>query len=162
MPSDFSIFVDADSCPILIRECIIKQSEQNNIPVIFVANRNIPIKCNMESKKTKKLFSMIICSNDEGAADNYIFNTCKQNDIVITRDLPFAEKLINKGISTINDRGLIFNKENITNMLEERNLSLQYEQLGIRPKFRKKTYSSKEKKLFEECLISLIHLKKSL
>jgi len=118
------IWIDADSCPALVRNHTIKMASRNGIEVFLVANREI--KCNAEGQ-----FNMIICNNEKDAADNYIFENVLENDIVITKDIVFADRLVTKGICTINDRGNIFSSENIKERLSERNFDLQLSEIGL-------------------------------
>ena len=53
------------------------------------------------------------------------------NDIVVTRDIPFAARLVEKNIVVMNDRGLIFSKENIEDKLREREFSLNLAGIGF-------------------------------
>ncbi|MGL4982594.1 MAG: YaiI/YqxD family protein [Treponemataceae bacterium] len=122
--SNFSIWIDADSCPTPIKDLIIRFAKRLSIPCIFVANRNIPFEKN-------KLFSMVICDDAANAADLYIVDNADKNDIVITRDIPFAALLVEKGIVTLNDRGTIFDQRNIQEKLSMRNLNMQLVESGI-------------------------------
>ena len=78
------IWVDADSCPTLVRNHIINYSKKLSLPVFFVANKQIPA----ESDD----FTMIICPEEKDSADNYIFEHVQANDLVITRDIVFADR----------------------------------------------------------------------
>ncbi len=138
------IWVDADSCPKAVREHLVSFSQKKQIPLLFVANHQIPCPSNSE------LFTMIICQPTDQAADDYIFENVKENDLVITRDIPFANRLIQKDICTINDRGTKFTKDNIKEKLSERDFSFNLAQLGLGGPG-KNTYGPKEFKKFADC-----------
>lgn len=142
--ANFSVWVDADSCPKMVREHLISFSSKKQVPVIFVANRPIP------NQTKSDFFSMIICDTSSQAADDYIFSHAGQYDMVITRDIPFAARMIEKNICTINDRGTTFNRENIREKLSERDFSLNLAQLGLAGGG-KNTYGQKEFKKFADC-----------
>ena len=74
---------------------------------------------------------MKICSAQKDAADDYILENVTNNDLVITRDIVFASKLVQKNITSINDRGTVFNTENIAKLLSERNFNLQLAEIGL-------------------------------
>ena len=74
---------------------------------------------------------MVICSDEKDAADDYIFANVQKYDLVITRDILFAERLVEKGICAINDRGTVFTKENIRELVSQRNYDLQLAQIGL-------------------------------
>ena len=106
------IWIDADSCPTLVRNYVVSYAKKLEIPVLFVANKPIPAQTND--------FKMIICPQEKDAADNIIFDQAQHNDLVITRDIILASRLVEKGITTINDRGFSFTKDNIKEKVSER------------------------------------------
>ena len=90
---NITVWIDADSCPKLVREFVLKYAENKNLSVIFVANKEIPC--------SKTNFKMIICPQEQDAADNYIVNNVQENDLVITRDIPLAARLVDKSITKL-------------------------------------------------------------
>ena len=93
---------------------------------------------------------MIICDAIPDAADNHIVENSKENDIVITRDIPLASRLLEKQITTINDRGLLFTPENIKEKLSMRNFNKElYENGIISDKI--STFSKKDVNNFANC-----------
>ncbi|WP_407428645.1 DUF188 domain-containing protein [Treponema sp.] len=139
----FRIWVDADSFPKKARESLISITKTNSVSVIFVSNRPIPF------SPSDNHISMIISKNEKGSADDYIFENAKENDIVVTRDIPFASRLIEKSICVMNDRGIIFNKDNIEDRLREREFSLNLAEIGLGGK-KENYYSDKELKKFTQ------------
>jgi len=119
-----NIWIDADSCPTLVRNHVVKMGTKLNIPVNFVANKKIPC---AESNN----YNMIICNSEKDAADNFILENAKQFDLVITRDIVFADRLVSKQITAINDRGTSFTKENIKELLSERDFDFNLAQIGL-------------------------------
>lgn len=118
---NFSVWVDADSFPAKARDFLVEYSFSKSVKVKFVANHRIQSQ-NIE---------MIICQKGKDSADDYIFQNCSENDIVVTRDLLFAKRLVEKKISVMNDRGVVFNKENIEDKLREREFSLNLSEIGL-------------------------------
>ena len=100
------ILVDADSCPRQAREMISRFSARLGIKTIFAANRPIP-------GVTSATAVMELCPGGEGAADNRIVELARPGDLVLTRDLPLAEQLVQAGVTVLDDRGRVFTKENI-------------------------------------------------
>ena len=140
---DFSIWVDADSCPIPVKDIIFRFCKRLNLKLIFVANHQIPM-------PKSELFQMIVCDATPDAADNYIVENASQNDIVITRDIPMASRLIEKNITTINDRGLLFTTENIREKLSLRNFNKELYDNGILSE-KTSTFSKKDVNNFANC-----------
>ncbi len=94
---------------------------------------------------------MIVCQQEAQAADDYIFAHCNKHDIVITRDIPFAARIVEKGNIVMNDRGTLFTKENIGERLSARNFSLNLAELGLADNKRKSSYSEKDFRKFADC-----------
>lgn len=136
------IWIDADSFPTLLKNFILEYAEKNYLEIIFVANKPI--------KSDKQNFKMILAENTKDSADNIIFENITEKDIAITRDILLAERLVQKNIKTINDRGTYFSKENIKKKVEERNYDFNLAQLGFSGS-KEKNYGIKELKEFREC-----------
>ena len=100
--------MDADSCPRQAREMLLRFSARLGIKTVFVANRPIPgIPGLLDTAQ------MDVCPPGEGAADRRIADLARPGDLVLTRDLPLAEQLVEAGIAVLDDRGRVFAKENI-------------------------------------------------
>ncbi len=119
----FSVWVDADSFPTKARDFIVSHASSKQVPILFVANHEIK----SDASKVK----MIVCEKGKDAADDYIFQNSEQNDIVLTRDLLFAERLVKKNVCVMNDRGVLFSKDNIEDKLREREFSLNMSEIGL-------------------------------
>jgi len=94
---------------------------------------------------------MEICPNRENSADDRLVELLQEGDIVITRDVPLAKRLVEKGASALDDRGRVFTRDNINEMFSLRNftVSLAENGLGIE---RKAGYGKKELKSFADSL----------
>lgn len=99
---------------------------------------------------------MIVCEKGENAADNYIVENAENTALVITRDLPLAQRLLEKNISVMNDRGVIFTKENIIPMLKDRELAMQLAAIGVNTGAKWKTYNSRDVEAFEKSLAKIL------
>jgi uncharacterized protein YaiI (UPF0178 family) len=120
------IWIDADSCPRQVRDQICKTGLRLNIPVTYVANHAIPMPVN-------SLFTMILADASPDAADDYIVEHALPSDLVITRDIPLAKRLVDKKIRVLNDRGTVYTEKNINERLSLRNLMLDLYNNGIYP-----------------------------
>ena len=141
--TDFSIWVDADSCPTPVRDIIIRFCKRLNLELIYVANHTIPM-------PKSDLFKMLVCDATPDAADNYVVENARKNDIVVTRDIPMASRLLEKEITTINDRGLLFTTENIKEKLSLRNFNKELYENGIISE-KMSTFSKKDVNNFANC-----------
>jgi len=138
------ILVDADSCPKPVRELVLRRTSKLKIPVIFAANHAIPDAAAFGVQ-------MEICPNTENSADDRIVELSCCGDIVITRDVPLAKRLVEKKIEVLDDRGRIFTENNINELLSLRNfmVGLADSGLGIE---RIANYGKKDLKTFADSL----------
>ena len=137
--------VDADSCPKSARDLVIRRAKKINARVIFAANRQI------EADGAE----MEMCSNKENAADDRIVELAEKGDIVVTRDIPLAKRLVEKEAAALDDRGRVFDKNNINEMLSLRNFKVGLADNGLDID-RIANYGKKELKLFADSLDRLI------
>jgi uncharacterized protein YaiI (UPF0178 family) len=143
------IWVDADSCPVDARRILERFSLRLNIPLRYVANRAIPLSLK------NPLYEMIITGATDGAADDYIVEHIDSSDIAVTRDIPLASRLVEKGVTVLNDRGGLFTAENIRERLSLRDFNLALNEAGIAPE-KTANYSKRDINNFANCLDRVI------
>ena len=141
------IWIDADSCPKKVRMYATKYAEIHSLEIIFAANRPV-----IDARGYVKA---VLCSKEKDAADNYIYQNATLGDIVITRDIILADRLVAKGIAVINDRGTAFTEDNIKNRLADSALNLQLAQIGLGGS-RKSDYTNKKFDAFIKCFHKVI------
>ena len=117
------ILIDADSCPRQAREMVLRFSGRLGVKSIFAANRLIP--------GLTETAAMELCDSGEGMADKRIVELAKPGDLVITRDLPLAEQLVEAGITVLDDRGRGFTKENIKQLRSLRDFTVGLAENGL-------------------------------
>ena len=118
------VWVDADSCPQRVREIVARAAVRRKVPAVFVANRRLP------PPRSGKVASVVV-PRVEDAADAHILRNALPGDLVITRDIPLASRLIEKGLRVINDRGDVFTPENIRERLSVRNFMKDLRDAGL-------------------------------
>ena len=143
-----TIWVDADSCPALVRNHTVKMANKLGVNVVFAANKKIA--CDTGA------YEMALCGSEKDAADNYIFDHCKSGDLVITRDIVFAGRLVEKGICTINDRGTEFTGEMIKERLSISDFDRQLAEIGLVKHFHE-GYDKKKFAAFANSFDKVIH-----
>lgn len=109
------IFIDADACPVAVKEILYKTSSRLQLTLILVANQNMRV-------PQTKLISLIIVEDGADAADDKIVELMEEKDLIITDDIPLASRVIEKNGVVMNYRGLFLNNENIGQRLAVRNL----------------------------------------
>lgn len=119
----FKIFIDADAFPNLLKPILIKQINRLKIKTIVVSNKKVSI------GKSNFLEYLIV---DAGAdeADNKIVELVQEKDLVITADIPLADRVITKNAHAIDHRGELYSKENIKQYLAMRNLMEKIRESG--------------------------------
>jgi uncharacterized protein YaiI (UPF0178 family) len=104
------IFVDADAFPNVIRDILIKASLRLNVPLLFVANKPL---------RLEKLanISLILVPEGLDVADDRIARLVHPGDLVITADIPLADRVVAKKAFAINPRGKLYTEHNIKDRL---------------------------------------------
>jgi uncharacterized protein YaiI (UPF0178 family) len=141
------ILVDADSCPRGARELLMRAAKRGGFPLIFVANRPIPGLVNGAL--------MELCPPGEGAADDRIVELALRGDLAVTRDLPLAARLVEKGIVVMDDRGRVCTGENIRERLSLRDFVVDLARSGLDGE-RNPSYGKREIKMMADSLDRLL------
>jgi len=141
------ILLDADSCPKPVRDLVLKRAFKLSLNIIFAANRAIPCECEIDGKTARA--QMEICPNNDNSADDRIVFLSREGDLVITRDIPLAKRLIEKNALVIDDRGRAFTPENINEALSLRDFKVKLAENGMDIE-RTANYGKKELKQFAD------------
>lgn len=124
MDEQARIWVDADACPVAIREMLIRAAQRTGIQITFVANQNIPL-------PPVKTIRSVQVSSGYDVADNWIVSQTGAGDLVVTQDIPLADEVISKGAIAIGPRGQLFTRENIKARLNMRDFMETMRSSGI-------------------------------
>jgi uncharacterized protein YaiI (UPF0178 family) len=98
------ILVDADACP--VKDEVVRVAERLALPVIFVSNGGL-------RPSRDPMIRHIVVSKGADAADDWIVENTRENDIVITADIPLASRTLAKGAHVLGPTGKPFTSENI-------------------------------------------------
>ncbi|MGV0817957.1 YaiI/YqxD family protein [Martelella sp. AMO21009] len=98
------IYVDADACP--VKSEVIKVAERHGLPVTFVANTGL-------RPSRDPMIKNVIVSGAFDAADDWIAERAGAGDIVVTADVPLAERCVAAGAMVTGPTGRIFDDKNI-------------------------------------------------
>ena len=116
------VLVDADSLKPRLRELIVRAGARNRIQVVFVANRQLPLP---DAGSEPHVTMMVADDTDEWLNDHV-----DVGDLVVTRDIPLAARLIGKGAEVITDRGERYTEENIGQRQSERAFAMRLRSSG--------------------------------
>jgi uncharacterized protein YaiI (UPF0178 family) len=105
--------VDADACPVVIREILFRAAKRTSVQLTLVANQamNTPASPNIKTLQVAKGFDV---------ADNEILKRLDTGDLVITSDIPLAAEVIEKGGHALSPNGELHTTENIRSRLNMR------------------------------------------
>ncbi|ODS05313.1 YaiI/YqxD family protein [Vibrio scophthalmi] len=118
------IWVDADACPVVIKEVLFRAAQRTGVEITFVANQYIrtPAAANITSLQVEAGFDV---------ADNEIVKRTEAGDLIITSDIPLADEVITKGGHALSSRGELFTKDNIKSRLNIRDFMETMRSSGI-------------------------------
>jgi len=110
-----TLYVDGDAFPNLLKPILLRAIERLKIPTIVIANKQIDI------GKSLHVSYLIV---DQGAdeADHKIVERVQEGDLVITADIPLADRVISKKAHAIDHRGALYSVDNIKQYLAMRDL----------------------------------------
>ncbi len=117
------LFIDGDAFPNLLKPIIFRAIEKQKLDTIVIANKKINIG---ESNYIK--YIIVDLGADE--ADHKIVEMLNPNDLVITADIPLADRTIDKDAHAIDHRGSMYTKDNIKQFLAMRNLMQEIRDSG--------------------------------
>jgi uncharacterized protein len=118
------IWVDADACPVVIKEILYKAAVRTETQITLVANQFI------KTPPSKYIHCLQVKSGFD-VADNEIVQRLAAGDLVITSDIPLADEVITKGGQALSPRGELFSKENIKSRLGIRDFMETLRSSGI-------------------------------
>lgn len=109
------ILIDADAFPNALKEVLLRAVLKRQIVTVFIANKKISV-------PNEPYISMEIVPQGPDEADHRIAELCEEGDLVITADIPLADRIVSKGAVGLDPRGSIYDENNIKHLLAMRNL----------------------------------------
>lgn len=107
------IWVDADACPVAIKEIIFRAAERLELETTLVANQLIRV-------PPSRFIRAVQVVSGFDVADNEIVRRVEAGDLVITSDIPLAAEVVAKGGHALSPRGERFTPENVRGRLNMR------------------------------------------
>ena len=108
------IWVDADACPVAVKEILYRAANRTQIPLVLVANRMLRV-------PPSPWITALQVPAGFDVADKRIVMEAQADDLVITADVPLAAQVIAKGAVVIDPRGELLTTNNIQERLTMRN-----------------------------------------
>lgn len=100
------IWVDADACPVVIKEILFRAAERTGVQVTLVANQPVRI-------PASRRIELLQVTAGFDVADNEIVKRLGAGDLVITSDIPLAAEVIDKGGYALTPRGELYTADTI-------------------------------------------------
>ncbi|MEO1544757.1 MAG: YaiI/YqxD family protein [Pseudomonadota bacterium] len=107
------IYVDADACP--VKDEVYKVAYRYDVPVSVVANSVIRI-------PKHELIERIVVNDALDAADDWIAERCDAGSVVITSDIPLADRALKAGATALSPNGKAFTADSIGMALATRSI----------------------------------------
>lgn len=118
------IWVDADACPVVIKEILFRAAERARVGVTLVANQHL------RTPPSRYIRSIQVAGGFD-VADDEIVQRVRAGDLVVTQDIPLAAQVIEKAALAINPRGELYTTETIAQQLSMRNFMDELRGSGI-------------------------------
>ena len=135
------IWVDADACPVVVRDILYRAASRTGVELTLVANQpiNVPRSANIKTLQVSQGFDV---------ADDEIVRRLDAGDLVITSDIPLAAEVIAKGGHALSPRGEMLTKENIGAKLNMRDFMDTMRSSGVEMGGGPSAYSQRDKQEF--------------
>jgi len=118
------IWVDADACPIPIKEILYKAADKRQIQTTLVAHQKLQL-------PRSAFIHMLHVGAGFDVADQKIVALMQAGDLVITSDIPLAAEVVPKGGFALSVRGELFTNDNIRARLNLRDFMDELRQTGV-------------------------------
>lgn len=118
-----NLFIDGDAFPNLLKPIVTKAIERLGLKTYVIANKKIKV-------GNSKHIEYLIVDLGADEADHKIVEMVKVGDLVITADIPLADRIINKNAHAIDHRGELYSTENIKQYLTMRNFMQEMRDTG--------------------------------
>jgi uncharacterized protein YaiI (UPF0178 family) len=107
------VWVDADACPVQIKEILFRAAERVQVRTVLVANHplRVPKSQLIEAKQVASGFDV---------ADARILAALGPGDLVVTADVPLAAQVVAAKAFALNPRGTLYTPDNVKDHLARR------------------------------------------
>ena len=135
------MWVDADACPVVIKEILFRAADRTGVQLTLVANQALstPSSANINTLQVPHGFDV---------ADDEIVKRLEAGDLVITSDIPLAAEVIEKGGHALSPRGEMHSTENIGARLNMRDFLDTMRSSGVEMGGGPAAFSQRDKQTF--------------
>lgn len=118
------LWVDADACPVAIKEILFRTGQRLGLEVVLVSN---------QSQRVPRAGGVRVITVRDGAdvADHRIVAEMSAGDVVITSDIPLAARVVEKQGIALGTRGEIMDDATVHGRLASRNVMEHLRSAGV-------------------------------
>jgi uncharacterized protein YaiI (UPF0178 family) len=104
------IWVDADACPVVVKDILFRAADRAKVPLTLVANRLLRV-------PPSPWIKAVQVAHGFDVADEEIVKRVAPGDLVVTADIPLAAAVLERGAQAISPRGEPFSPDTIAAQL---------------------------------------------
>ena len=142
------IWVDADACPVPVREILFRAAQRIQVECILVANTALRVPPGPWVK-------MLQVPAGFDVADNEIVKRVQSGDLVVTSDIPLAAEILAQQAHALSPRGDRYHSSTIKSLLSMRDLMDTLRASGIQSGGQN-SYSQTDRKAFADQLDKIL------
>ena len=116
------IFVDADACP--VKDEVYVVSTRHGLPVVLVANSRMGVPDGFGVE-------LVVVDQGPDVADDWIVESVRPGDVVVTADIPLAARCLAVGARAIGTNGRVFTEDAIGDLVATRDLKAELRDAGV-------------------------------
>jgi uncharacterized protein YaiI (UPF0178 family) len=113
VPRPIQIFIDADACP--VKDEVYKVAVRYGLKTFVVSNSFMMV-------PVSPLVERVIVDAGPDIADDWIADRAERGDVVITNDIPLADRVLKSGAAAIKPNGQPFTADSIGQALAQRSI----------------------------------------
>lgn len=136
-----NIWVDADACPVVIKEILYRAANRTKVRTVFVANTYLKL-------PPSPFIQLLTVDKGFDVADSRIVQELSAGDLVITADIPLAALVIAKQAFALNPRGEFYSHANMAERLAMRNLMEELRSTGVEMSSGPSAFNHSDRQLF--------------
>jgi uncharacterized protein YaiI (UPF0178 family) len=118
------VWVDADACPVPIKQILFRAATRSQCPVTLLANHAMAV-------PPSPFLTFVQVPAGFDVADSEILKRLESSDLVITQDIPLAAEVVERGALAISPRGERYTSENARSRLAVRDFMTELRDSGV-------------------------------
>lgn len=118
------IWVDADACPVVIKDILYRAANRVGVQLTLVANKAL------RTPPSPHIRTVQVCPGFD-VADHYIVSALESGDLVVTADIPLAAEVVARDGLALNPRGELYTSANVRQLLDLRNFMDELRASGV-------------------------------